>query len=298
MNLFCPNCGKEIELNTSFCSKCGTQVENEKSFSDDEIFTEEMVRTTNQESSYCFNCGTILENGTEFCGHCGTRIKNGQSFLTTAKNTLNKAYDESAKVVANAINTFQQAKEEKTEAAPRIADAIGPQDTQQTKSERPKSLTDKWYEKNYRMWIRIIRFMPSFYTWLQSKTFWLTPNFKRGMAMAVTCLLLSFILRIPSMFHSHTHGVSSYQETQYSHSSGSTYTETHAPSMSETACQICRGRGICTSCEGKGYANNSIKSMATGRAEYEVCALCNGTGVCSACNGMGDKVKSIQMYGH
>lgn len=58
----CPNCGAEVDINTTFCPQCGKEQEK--------IEVEPFIPNGKRK---CSGCGEIIDNKNEFCPKCGTK---------------------------------------------------------------------------------------------------------------------------------------------------------------------------------------------------------------------------------
>lgn len=69
----CPNCRREMDINTSFCPDCGTK---QPMPSLEELNNEvEKEETKEQKKLFCNGCGTELEAGVRFCQNCGAKVE-------------------------------------------------------------------------------------------------------------------------------------------------------------------------------------------------------------------------------
>ena len=58
----CPNCGAEVDINTTFCPQCGKEQEK--------IEVEPFIPNGKRK---CSGCGEIIDDKNEFCPKCGTK---------------------------------------------------------------------------------------------------------------------------------------------------------------------------------------------------------------------------------
>lgn len=68
---FCPNCGREVAVETAFCPQCGYKFGEDKA---------------EPQTKFCQSCGEKININAEVCPHCGVRVSNIQ--ISEEKNVL------------------------------------------------------------------------------------------------------------------------------------------------------------------------------------------------------------------
>lgn len=84
----CPNCGAEVEINTTFCPQCGKEQEK--------IEVEPFIPNGKRK---CAGCGEIIDDKNEFCPKCGAKKEIVEAEKTEEKVEVVEEVIETAEVI-------------------------------------------------------------------------------------------------------------------------------------------------------------------------------------------------------
>lgn len=242
---------------------------------------------------YCNNCKSIVAEGASFCGQCGARIENADISLSKESNS------EEINATQQNENCCQNCgtNNEKDAEFCGLCGMHLREKHSHTTSEKFKDLLDLIMDKNYRLWLRIIQYIPSLHQWLHTKTISLSPTTKRGVAFGMTLFLIFVVLNSLTNNSRGRSSMSSAPQSSYSvHTSNQNASSSRTP-----PCPRCNGQGKCLKCNGTGYVDTTFpmahdiygRVTQTGVASM-VCQQCQSLGYCRECNGTGLYRQALQ----